>query len=253
MKSFTKNFSGVRFLMLVLGLCLSVTIQFANGDTSTQDNNQYVPPHFVAYYPSGCTLNNAAAKITGTCTCIKNTLTGNIWTTTGNNYDTWTNWCNHKSGTLSYDQNCPTTVTNKLDAFNSTLQCGIVGNWHLPTAPFAVMTQGQYLNGETYPGGDWSNLYTTASGGSASPGNAYISEGDLAVWMNNNGFHDILDSTGCSEKKDGTSICHGMYWSSTYNNAGVPLVIEMQSSYLGGNYPSIKSGVLLVNSVGVGK
>lgn len=141
---------------------------------------------FIPYYPIGCTLNNAAAGITGTCTCIQDSKTGHIWTTAGNNYDDWTKWCNHKPGTTGYDTGCPVAY-NSLDLVNGRWQCGVYG-WHLPTSVNPIPSE--YLD-VTNPGGDWSDLYKIAIATSAPPGNPYLFKGDLSVWMNNNGFMDI--------------------------------------------------------------
>ena len=191
---------------------------------------------FVAYYPSGCTLNNSAAGVTGTCTCIKDTVTGKIWTTAGNNDDTWTNWCTHTSGATGYDANCPAT-SNKLDTWNGSSQCGLTGGWHLPTAGSASSAS---LSGSN-PGGDWSDLYTLAISGSASPGSAYASGGDLSVWMNNNGFMNISNSNSCTG-----NTCPGFYWSSQSYDASNAWGVVMYNGYVGTDYNTYNNGVLLV-------
>ena len=198
---------------------------------------------FVAYYPENCTLGNAAANIPGNCTCIKDSLTGNIWTTGGNeslpyeSYGLWTDWCNHTSGTIGYDENCPTFPENKLDAWNNTARCGLTGEWHLPTS---INADAGSLSG-TNPGGDWSDLYNVAISGSYPPGNAYTNNGKLGIWMNNNGFEDICSS----------GSCNSFYWSSqsldNLTSWGVDVTNPQMS--VGGILQYESAGILLVHSV----
>lgn len=219
---------------------VSYVVTAADGSTNTYTVT-VTTGAFTAYYPSGCILNNIARGVIGTCTCIKEISTGNIWTTAGNTDDIWINWCNHTAGTVGYDANCPIT-SNSLDTWNASPKCGLTGSWHLPTAPSPIQAS---LSG-TNPGGNWSSLYNDAIAGSIPPGSAYTSGGDLSVWMNNNGFQNISNITTFSDYN-----APGYYWSSTssefYGDAAwtVQLSNGNLSNVYNGRYDNI--GVVLVH------
>lgn len=67
--------------------CLSYSgSAFAQDATDTAINDAVVtsdpavtPAYFIGYYPSGCTPNNTAAGVVGTCTCIQDPKTHDIW------------------------------------------------------------------------------------------------------------------------------------------------------------------------------
>lgn len=156
----------------------SIAVAYNNGVTTTQTNSQlnysYIAesssPYFVGYYPTGCTVNDSAAGIVGTCVCIEDPMANsdgshNIWYADGSQMGTWYDWA--ENGTA-------------LAKFNSTSHCGETpGGWHLPSAPNA---QQGYMN-STNPGGEWGSI-ATASGMN---GNAFA----IGIWMNNNGFVNI--------------------------------------------------------------
>lgn len=140
-----------------------------------------VPTYFIGYYPSGCTPANAAAKVTGTCTCIKDPVTNNIWYTNGSQSGHWDDW---------------TGSGSSLAVFNAGSHCGFTGGWKLPS----------YNN----PGGDWGSLQKEALN------NGYTAGSNFGLWLNNNGFQNV--NTGGFYWS--SSLYNYSPWDLTINNGG---------------------------------
>jgi|SRR6185437_8385561 len=80
---------------------------------------------FVGYFPPGCKLNNDAAGIVGTCVCIKDSTTKDVWLATSS------------EGGMSWDGSAgtPLGANGWVKSFNNPYSgiCGITGGWRLPT------------------------------------------------------------------------------------------------------------------------
>ncbi|MCC2625796.1 MAG: hypothetical protein K0R14_1669 [Burkholderiales bacterium] len=91
---------------------------------------------FIGYYPKGCKLNNVTAGIAGTCTCIQDVVTHDIWLAVSS-----------ESG-MSWDS----TSATKLGAngwilgINQSNTCGIHTGWKLPTQAQLQMLAGHDID-----------------------------------------------------------------------------------------------------------
>lgn len=66
--------------------------------------------YFTGYYPEGCSVNNKAAGIVGTCECIQDPVTKDIWLTTVNNEPlTWGLMFTWARYTLNAESTCGIT------------------------------------------------------------------------------------------------------------------------------------------------
>lgn len=123
-------------------------------------------PALVPYYPKDCTLGN--------CSCVQDPKSGDIWDTNTEKVGTWLDWCSN-TGDAS-DPNCP-AGDNLLTQYNSTPHCGLIGGWHLPTAPYVS----NYQNLSPGVGGNMGNLAAAAE--LPSDGSGWFQ-----YWMELNGF-----------------------------------------------------------------
>lgn len=122
----------------------------SNESTSAQatENSQSAPTYFIGYFPEGCTLNNTGAGVRGTCTCIQDVNTNDIWLvaqqqpwSANNNWsisNAWASGLNDGKGT-----------------------CGLTAGWSLPTQT-QLATLAKYMGDQP--------------------------KGARGTWLNNNGF-----------------------------------------------------------------
>jgi hypothetical protein len=183
------------------------TVTAADGSTATYTVTVTIA--FVAYYPSGCTVNNTGAGIVGTCECIKDPKTNKIWTAVGPNNTVTTGSWNDWTGGL-------------LTAYNNSAHCGLTGGWSLPSAPNASYG---YMS-PSNPGGDWGDIATAAG----MNGSFYA----IGTWMNNNGFQSI--------------DTYNFYWSSQSYDVDYAWVMYMGNGYVTSYARTYNDvGVLLVH------
>ena len=161
---------------------LSYKLTTPSGAFSNWTVNVVTAGPFVGYYPTGCTLSNANSTppVVGTCECIRDSASGDIWYTDGSKVGKWTDWCAHSGA--GADPNCPSNGSSLVE-FNSESHCGLTGGWSLPT--MTNPGHGGLISNVYNPGGEWGNLATVALD------NGYVTGSDLSVWMNDNGFNNV--------------------------------------------------------------
>lgn len=174
--------------------------------------------YFVGYYPTGCTPNNAAAGVDGTCECIQDPNTHTIWYADGSKTGTWSNWAGGGRNLATFS--------------NMTPHCGLKGGWTLPSAPHSSQN-GDYIS-STNPGGQWGEIATAAKMNNGTGFFPFNMSYSIGTWMNNNGFENINTNT--------------LYWSNNSTSTSYAVGVYMNDGSISEGFQNTYSGVLLVHS-----